>query len=376
MKYDTLRFNVIYREKFPSLQKRLSAMMHDSAVWYFAFFSLGVVAVLMIDLLVVGRNSHVVSFRESMVWTSIWVALAILFYLFLRFHAEKLHGITSMDHLMQVVHRYAPQLNVSGLDYTSAVDLYRSNLAMEFITGYVIEYSLSVDNIFVIMMILSAFAVSQKYYKKVLFWGILGAIVLRCLFIFLGSALIQKFEWILVLFGVFLVYSGIKIFLERNKDEKTEPQNHWIVRWLSKHMRVYRRYVTDHFFIRYRNLVYITPLFIVLLFIEFTDLIFAFDSIPAIFAITRDPFIVFFSNIFAIIGLRSLFFLLMKVVNLFHYLKVGVAFLLVFVGFKLLAHGWLEQVGFKTSYSLIVILSVLAVSILASVVFPQKKEIA
>jgi tellurite resistance protein TerC len=348
--------------------------MHDNAILYFGIFSLGVLAILLIDLLVIGRHSHVVSFKESLIWTSVWVSLALLFYVFLRYHAEKLHGVTSMEQLIAVASRYAPSLVIPPDDFINALDIYRKNLSMEFITGYLVEYSLSIDNIFVIMMILSAFAVSEKYYKSVLFWGILGAIVLRCIFIFAGSALIQRFEWILLLFGAFLIYSGIKIFLERNKEEKTEPQNHWLVKWLSSHVPVYKRYVTGHFFIRFKGKLYITPLFIVLMMVEFTDLIFAFDSIPAIFAITRDPFIVFFSNIFAIIGLRSLFFLLMRVVTLFHYLKVGVAFLLVFVGIKLLAHNWLEYIGFKTSYSLIIILSILALSILASVLFPKRTE--
>jgi tellurite resistance protein TerC len=348
-------------------------MMHDSALWYFGAFTIGVLAILMIDLLVIGRNSHVVSFKESILWTCVWVSLAILFYVFLRFHSEKLHGVENLAQLLQVAGKYAPSLVLPTDNYSAALDMYRANLSMEFITGYLVEYSLSIDNIFVIMMILAAFAVSEKYYKSVLFWGIIGAIVLRCIFIFAGSALIQKFEWILLLFGVFLIYSGIKVFLERNKDEKTEPQNHWLVKWLSKHVRVYKRYVTGHFFIRFKGNMYITPLFIVLIMIEFTDLIFAFDSIPAIFAITRDPFIVFFSNIFAIIGLRSLFFLLMRVVTLFHYLKVGVAMLLGFVGVKLLFHSWLDQVGFKTSYSLFIILGILALSILASVVFPKKE---
>jgi tellurite resistance protein TerC len=249
-------------------------------------------------------------------------------------------------------------------------------MGMEFLTGYLIEYTLSMDNVFVIMTILSAFAVEKKYYKQVLFWGILGAIILRFIFIFAGAALIQKFEWILYVFGAFLVYTGINIFINRNKEEKIEPQKHWLVKYLSKRFPLFPRYVRHRFFITRGKKLFMTPLFVVLLLIEFTDIIFALDSIPAIFAVTRDPYVVFFSNIFAIIGLRSLFFLLMRVVDLFHYLKIGIAFLLVFVGFKLLAHGWLEHIGFKSVYSLYIILATLVVCIIVSIIFPPKtKEI-
>ncbi|HQK36044.1 MAG TPA: TerC/Alx family metal homeostasis membrane protein [Bacteroidales bacterium] len=349
-------------------------MESDSAIWYFVLFTLTVFALLILDLTVIGRKSHVISFRESLLWTAVWVSFALAFYFFLLFHAEKLHGIQSMEHLRQVVRQYAPFLKLPENDFSAALSMYRKNLALEYITGYLIEYSLSVDNIFVILMILTSFSVKEEYYKKVLFWGILGAIVLRSIFIFVGSALIQHFEWILYLFGAFLVYSGIKVFLERNKEQKTEPQNHWLVRWFSSHFRVIKRYVQGNFFVRKENKLFITPLFVVLILIEFTDLIFAFDSIPAIFAVTRDPFIVFFSNIFAIIGLRSLFFLLSRIVSMFHYLKVGIAVLLCFVGVKLLFHTWLEHIGFRTEYSLLFILSVLLLSIMLSVLFPAGKK--
>lgn len=349
-------------------------MERDYAVIYFILFTITIFGLLIIDLTVIGRKSHVISFRESLGWTALWVSLALGFYFFLLFHAEKLHGIHSMEHLKQVVHQYAPFLRLPEDNLQAAITVYRKNLALEFITGYLIEYSLSIDNIFVMMMILASFSVKEKFYKKVLFWGILGAIVLRSVFIFVGSALIQRFEWILYLFGAFLVYSGIKVFFERNREEKTEPQNHWLVRWFSNHFRVIKRYVGGNFFVRKDGKLYITPLFLVLILIEFTDLIFAFDSIPAVFAVTRDPFIVFFSNIFAIIGLRSLFFLLSKIVTMFHYLKVGIAVLLTFVGFKLLFHGWLEQIGFRTEYSLLFIVSVILLSVLFSVLFPQQAK--
>lgn len=337
-------------------------------------FSVFVLGILIFDLTVVGRNSHVISFKESIIWTSVWVSFALLFYVFIVNYGDRLHGITSMEQLLALQAKYAPHLKLDMGSFENSLEIYRKNMGMEYLSGYLIEYTLSMDNVFVIMMILASFSVREKYYKQVLFWGILGAIVLRFLFIFTGAALIQKFEWILLVFGAFLVYTGVKIFLERNKEEKIEPQNHPLVKFFSRYANVYPRFFKDHFFVRTRKKVYLTPLFIVLVLIEFTDVIFAMDSIPAIFAITRDPYLVFFSNIFAIIGLRSLFFLLMRVVNIFHYLKVGISFLLVFVGVKLLFHTQLEHLGFKPVYSLYVILATLAVCIIASVLFPNKKE--
>jgi tellurite resistance protein TerC len=349
--------------------------MLSQEVLYFGLFTIGILGILIIDLTVVGRNSHVISFKEASIWTAIWVSIALLFYVFILYFGDRFHGITDFDRLVVIQKHYAPQLKLDMSSFENSLDIYRKNMGTEFITGYLIEYTLSMDNVFVIMLILSAFSVREKYYKQVLFWGILGAILLRFLFIYTGAALIQRFEWILLVFGAFLVFTGIKIYIQRNEDEKIEANDHWLVKFLSRHTNVYPRYFKDHFFVTSKRKVYITPLFIVLLLIEFTDVIFATDSIPAIFAVTRDPFIVFFSNIFAIIGLRTLFFMLMRVVNLFHYLKIGIAFLLVFVGFKLLFHSWLDDIGFKSVYSLFVILGTLAVCIVISLAFPPKQKI-
>jgi tellurite resistance protein TerC len=291
---------------------------------YFGLFSICIIAILVFDLTVVGKNSHVISFKESILWTSVWVILALAFYFFILNYGDKLHGIDNIEELKALSKKYAPHLQLDPSSFINSLEIYRKNMGMEYLSGYLIEYTLSMDNVFVIMMILASFSVREKYYKQVLFWGILGAIILRCLFIFTGAALIQKFEWVLLVFGAFLVYTGIKIFLTRNKEEKIETKNHPLVKFLSRHTHVFPRYFKDHFFVSTNSRVYITPLFIVLLLIEFTDVIFATDSIPAIFAITRDPYLVFFSNIFAIIGLRSLFFLLMRVVSIFQYLKIGI----------------------------------------------------
>ncbi len=342
-------------------------------VLFLLIFSAAIISILVFDLLVVGRKKHVISFKESLIWTGVWVSCAMLFYVFILFHGEKFHGIANMSDLLEIKNKYAGSLEINRGNFSESLEIYRQNMGMEFLTGYLIEYTLSMDNVFVIMMILSSFSVGKKYYKQVLFWGILGAIILRFIFIFAGAALIQKFEWVLYVFGAFLVYTGINIFLNRNKDEKIEPQNHWLVKFLSQKFPLFPRYVRHRFFVTKNRKVFMTPLFVVLILIEFTDIVFALDSIPAIFAVTRDPYIVFFSNIFAIIGLRSLFFLLMRVVDLFHYLKIGISFLLVFVGFKLLAHGWLEHIGFKSVYSLYVIVATLAVCIVLSLIFPAPK---
>jgi len=234
------------------------------------------------------------------------------------------------------------------------------------------EYALSVDNIFVMVLIFSAFGVDERYYHRVLFWGIIGAVLMRFLFIFLGSTLINEFGWILYIFGAFLVYTGIGMFLSRDEEEKIDTENHKVVRFASKYFSVYPEYAGNKFFIKVDGKKMVTPLFIVLLIVEFTDLIFAVDSIPAIFAVTKDPYIVFFSNIFAILGLRSMFFLLVNVIHKFHYLKVGLAFLLVFIGVKMLAHHWLSAWGFTTMHSLFVILFILTTSVVASLLFPKK----
>jgi tellurite resistance protein TerC len=337
-------------------------------------FFIGILAILLIDLLFIGKNKHTISLKESLVWTSVWIGVALGFYLIIYFYGHKIHNIYTPADLQKYMTLYYPNINISDLSFSDALALYRKNISTDYLTGYFLEYTLSIDNVFVILMILTGFAVSPTNYKTVLFWGILGVILLRFVFIFAGSVLIQKFEWILLIFGAFLIYSGIKIFIERNKEEKMKVNNHWLVKYLSKHFNIYPEFIKHHFWQKIDGKLFFTPLFIVLILIEFTDLIFAMDSIPAIFSITRDPYIVFFSNIFAIIGLRALFFLLIKIVDYFHFLKVGISFLLVFVGVKLLLHSFLERIGFENIYSLYIILFTLVISILASVVFPRKQN--
>jgi tellurite resistance protein TerC len=343
-------------------------------ILFFIVFVVFIIVVLLLDLLLVGRKSHEVSVKEAAIWSCIWIALALGFAVFLNYNAEFVHGIESFEDLKIIAQKYVPFLTLDETSFENSLNLYRRNSAINFLSGYLIEKSLSVDNLFVMMAILTAFSVKKKDYKPVLFWGIIGAIVMRCVFIFAGAALIYRFEWLLYIFGIYLIYVGIKMYIQRNTETKIEPQHHPVVKFLSKRFKVFPRYVSHRFFIRKNGLAYITPLFIVLIIIEFTDLVFALDSIPAIFSVTRDPYIVFFSNIFAILGLRSLFFLLIKVVEKFYLLKIGVAILLVYVGVKLMLHEWLVHLGFKPVYSLYIILFVLTASILLSVIFPRKQK--
>lgn len=347
--------------------------MNLHEVLFFSGFLLFIITVLVVDLGVFSKHSHVVPFKEALTWTGVWVAFAMIFYVLIIFFGDRIHGIPDMETLKRIIVLHGHPIKLTNETFEQALVIYRHNLSLEYMTGYLIEYALSVDNVFVMILIFLAFDVQHKYYKRVLFWGILGAIVMRFLFIFISAALIQRFAWILYAFGVLLIFTGVKMFLERNKEEKIETAKHPVVRIVSRFFPVYPNYVGKYFFIVKKGKFLITPLFITLLVIEFTDVIFAVDSVPAIFSVTQDPYIVFFSNIFAILGLRSLFFVVMHVVNLFRFLKIGLSVLLTFIGLKMLFHHYLDAWGFTTSDSLLVVLGILVTSILASVLIPEKK---
>lgn len=345
----------------------------SNEILFFGGFILFIILILSIDLGLISKNNHVVKFREALGWTILWVSLSLALYFFIRHHGDLLHNINDQQHLNEIVEKFKHPIDNNAVNFEQNLEEYNKNLALEYITGYLIEYSLSVDNIFVIILIFMAFGVNKKYYHRVLFWGILGAIILRFIFIFISAALIQNFYWILYVFGAFLIFTGIKLFISRNKHDNIDPQKHPVVKFASKYFRVYPRYVGNHFFIHKDKKRFITPLFIVLLVVEFSDVLFAVDSVPAIFAVTSDPFIVFFSNIFAIIGLRSLFFLLVNVMNLFSYLKEGLSILLTFIGFKMVFHHWLKDFGFTTMHSLYIIVGILTITIIVSLLFPKNE---
>jgi tellurite resistance protein TerC len=304
----------------------------DSQLSLWVVFNVFVLGILALDLLVLHRKAHTVSLREALAWSCVWVSLALLFCLGIYFFrgGEK---------------------------------------ALEFLTGYVIEWSLSVDNLFVFLVIFSYFAVPPIYQHRVLFWGILGALVLRAVFIATGAALLANFHWMIYVFGGFLIFTGIKLLFVG--EEKIEPEKNPAVRLVRRFMKITPDYHGQRFFIRIDGKLWATPLFLVLVVVETTDVIFAVDSIPAIFAITLDPFIVYTSNVFAILGLRALFFLLAGVMEMFRYLRVGLAFVLCFVGAKMLiAEFYKVPIGI----SLGVVGGILLISILASMLKQRQED--
>lgn len=346
----------------------------SNEILFFGGFLVFIILMLAIDLGLFSKSNKAVSLKQAAIMSSVWVTCALGFYVLLRVWGDELHNIENFAQLAEITKKHLHNIKLIPDDFSASLELYKRNLALEYITGYVVEYALSVDNIFVMVLVFGSFGVKPEYYHKVLVWGIIGAIVLRFIFIFIGAALISQFGWILYLFGFFLVYTGVVMFINRNTDDEIDPQNHKVVKFAANYFSVYPNFVGGKFFHVENGKKYITPLFLVLLVIEFTDLIFAVDSIPAIFAVTKDPYIVFFSNIFAILGLRSMFFLLVNIIHKFHYLKTGLSFLLVFIGLKMLLHDWLTAWGFTTTHSLIVIVSILAISVIASLMFPKKAE--
>lgn len=334
-------------------------------------FVVFIAAILVLDMLVIDRKAHVVSIKEAGTWTGVWIGLALLFSVFLWFHGDMVHGIENMQDLQAVAARYAAHLKLDASDFEASLQQYRHYMTISYISGYLIEKTLSVDNLFVMMMIFTSFGVGKNEYQHVLNWGILGAIVLRFIFIFLGAAIISRFDWILLVFGALLVYSGIKMYVNRNKKEEINVEKHPLVKFLTKTGRMYPKFMGDKFFVREAGKWLLTPLFVTVLVIEISDLIFAFDSIPAVFSVSLDPYVVFFSNIFAILGLRAMFFLLAAIADKFRYLKTGVCVLMVFIGVKMLIHKYFE---IDAIASLLFIIAVLIISIGASLIIPQKKD--
>ena len=328
---------------------------------------------LAMDLGVFHKKDHEIKIKEAAIWTAIWVLLAMLFGVLLLFRAEWVHDIRCLDDLYAYVKGTDLAYKIlPTMSYTEALGVYRKEIFSQYLAGYFLEESLSIDNIFVMIMIFVSFGIDKKYYHRVLFWGILGAIVMRFLFIFLVGALVSRFSWILAVFGVILIYSGVKMFWSKT-DEKIDTANHPMVKMASRFFPVTREVHGHNFFVRLDGRNYMTPLFLVLLVIEFSDIIFAVDSIPAVFSVTTDAYIVFFSNIFAIMGLRSLFFLLAGVTDMFWLLKYGLGCLLCFIGVKMIGH---EFFGFSVSTmtSLFIILGILLGSIALSLLFPKKKK--
>jgi tellurite resistance protein TerC len=314
----------------------------DGMIWLWIGFNIFVLMMLALDLGVFHRKAHVISIKEATIWSVVWIALAMLFNLGIYLFWNNL---------------------VPDSSYTN------SEAALAFLTGYLIEKSLSVDNIFVFVLLFTFFAVPAVYQHRVLFWGIIGALVMRAALIAVGAALLKEFHWVIYVFGAFLIYTGFRMAFHKN--EKLNPDQNALVKLLRRFMPVTENYEGDHFFIRRAGKLMATPLFLVLVLVESTDLIFAVDSIPAIFAVTQDPFIVYTSNVFAILGLRSLYFLLAGVVDKFYYLKLGLSVVLVFVGIKMVM---VDFYKIPVGVSLGVIAAILATSIVASLVRTSRME--
>jgi tellurite resistance protein TerC len=303
------------------------------AIWKWVLFNALVLGMLALDLCVFHRRPREMKVTEALGWSAMWIALALAWN--------------------------------AGLYVTQG-----PHQALEFLTGYLIEESLSVDNLFVFLLMFSYFRVPKQYQHEVLFWGIIGAVMMRALFIALGITLIHRFEWILYLFGAVLIYSGIQMALE--KEKKIRPEKNPVLKWFRRLIPVTENYEGGKFFVKREGRRFATPLLVVLVMVETTDLIFAVDSIPAVLAITRDPFIVYTSNVFAVLGLRALYFALAGAMNMFHYLHYGLSLILAFVGTKMILSAW--NVGIPTSVALTVIVSILALSVIASLIWPKPSE--
>ncbi len=320
------------------------------SLWVWGGFLGFVLLMLGLDLGVFHRKAHRVETKEALTWCAIWVSLAMAFAASVFFFWDRIQP---------------------GSNYTN------SEAGLAFLAGYVVEYALSIDNIFVFLVVFAYFKVPDEYQHRVLFWGIIGALVFRALFIVAGAALLEHFAWMMVLFGLFLILTGVKLAVV--KDKKFEPERNPIVRLFRKIMPVTNDYVGQSFFTRIDKRLWATPLFIVLLVVEMTDIVFAVDSIPAIFAITTNPFIVFTSNVFAILGLRSLFFALSGLMGMFRYLSYGLAAILVFVGLKMI-YGYVEKAlvsewpKFPIALSLGVIVLILASSVVISILRPLPND--
>jgi tellurite resistance protein TerC len=303
-------------------------MTHELLLWI--LFNIFILLMLALDLGVFQRKTHVISVKEALLWSAIWIILSLLFNLFIYQDMGK-------------------------------------QKAIEYFTGYLIERSLSIDNIFVFVLLFSYFKVPPQYQHKVLFWGVIGALILRAALIGVGVVLIHQFAWIIYIFGGFLVFTGFRMAMQN--DTHIDPEKNIVIRLYKKFFPVTTEYDNGNFFVTKDHRRFATPLFVVLIATEFTDLVFAFDSIPAIFAVTDDPFIIYTSNIFAILGLRAMYFALAGVMDKFHYLKVGLSMILIFIGFKMLI---VDIYKIPIGYSLGVIAIVLIASVVLSLVKPKK----
>jgi tellurite resistance protein TerC len=323
--------------------------------WLYLSFSGMVIGLLLLDLGVFHRSAHAVSIKESAIWSVVWVALALIF------------GACLYKYALHTFPENARLMMIPGFDAAVAA----KQVGLEYLTGYVIEKALAVDNLFVFVIVFNYFAIPAIYQHRILFFGILGALIFRAIFIALGAALLQYHIAVLIA-GAFLIITGVKILF--SSDEAPDPSKNPVIRYAKKILPVTDEIHGQHFFVRKNNKWFVTPLFMALLFVEFSDIVFAIDSVPAIFAITKEPLIVFTSNIFAILGLRSLYFMLSGVMDKFHMIKYGLGLILVFVGLKMV---WLNDAfdgKFPIGWSLGIIGLFLGLAIVLSLVIKPKSD--
>ncbi|HYG02593.1 MAG TPA: TerC family protein [Chryseosolibacter sp.] len=335
-----LALNNILASLFGSLSERETIL--------FGVFAIIIILFLVLDLGLFHKQAHKISTKSALYQSMFWVGVS-----------------TAFGYLVYV---YGPYVHI---EQGKEVVLKGSDAAVLYFSAYLTEYALSVDNIFVILLILKYFQVNENYYHKILFWGILGAIVFRAFFIFLGALLIEEFHWILYIFGVFLLYSGIRIYFE-DGDEKIEPEKNPILRFCKRYLPMTADEHGGKFVVKEQGKTVFTPLFLVIVLIETTDLIFAVDSIPAAFAITQNPFLIYTSNIFAVMGLRAMFFLLAGIIDKFYLLQKGLSIILFFIGAKMLLDIWHIEVNVYLSFT--VIIATLILSIVFSVLIPRRNE--
>ncbi len=313
----------------------------EISIGFWIGFFVFVLIMLTLDLFVFHKKDHIPSIKESLLWSAFWIGLAVLFNI----------GVWM---------------------------LLGQKAALEFFTAYLVEESLSVDNLFVFILIFGFFKIEAQYQHRVLFWGIIGAIVMRAIFIFAGVALLNRFDWIMYVFGAFLLYTGVKMLVDRKDDSEFNPNDNIVIKTFRKIMPVTDDMSVPHFFVKKNKKTYATPFFLALLFIEASDLVFAVDSIPAVLSVSKDVFIVYTSNIFAILGLRSLYFALSGIMQYFRFLKLALAGILTFIGFKMIINEFTAEEGLHFHISNVVSLSVivgmLAVSVAASVLIKEKKN--
>jgi tellurite resistance protein TerC len=340
------------------------------AIFLGAFFLVLMVGMLW-DLGVFSKTTHdEVTANQALKHTLGWFSVGLLMTFFIYYFHADLQNVFTKEDLLRYQLDYKVQLQLSG-SLDQALQDFSKTAAISYLSGFLLEYALSIDNLFVILLIFQSFKMNGENQKRILIWGVIGAVVLRFLFIFLGSEIVSKFEWVMYLFGAFLVYSGFKM-LGSGDEEAIDTDNHVVVRYARKWFRVADNNPSEtRFFIREQGKLFLTIPFLVLIIVDITDVVFAVDSVPAVFGVTRDPYLVFFSNIFAVMGLRSLYFLLGAGMDKFYSLKYGLSLILVYIGLKMLLEKYAHQYGFNEIHNLLVIIAILGLSIFWSIWFPK-----